>query len=210
MRGLGPSFHRLGFFMSAMLHGKHFLAGTHRGSEHTTTAISPLTGAALPGHFSIASPADVDAAMQAAAEAFPAFAATTGQQRAVFLERIAEEILAIGDTLLERAHLETALPLPRLTGERGRTVGQLRLFAEAAREAAWVDARIDRAQPDREPLARPDLRRMKHPLGPVVVFGSSNFPLAFSVAGGPEFAPARARPPGPPRPAACAPAIRWS
>jgi 2,5-dioxopentanoate dehydrogenase len=184
MRAPRPPFHRLGFFMSTMLHGKHFLAGTHRGSDHTTTAISPLTGAALPGAFSIASPADVDAAMQAAAEAFPAFAATTGQQRAAFLERIAEEILAIGDTLLERAHLETALPLPRLTGERGRTVGQLRLFAEAAREAAWVDARIDRAQPDRQPLPRPDLRRMKHPLGPVVVFGSSNFPLAFSVAGG--------------------------
>lgn len=167
-----------------MLHGNHFLAGTLRGSDRTTTVTSPLDGANVPGRFSVASPADVDAAMRAAEEAFPAFAATTGPQRAAFLERIAEEILALGDVLLERAHLETALPLPRLTGERGRTVGQLRLFAEAARDGAWVDARIDRAQPDRQPLPRPDLRRMKHPLGPVVVFGSSNFPLAFSVAGG--------------------------
>src|SRR5690606_28540093 len=97
---------------------------------------------------------------------------------------IASEIEALGDELLQRAHAETGLPMARLTGERARTTGQLRLFAQLVREGSWVDARIDRALPDRQPLPRPDIRRMLRPLGPVVVFGSSNFPFAFSVAGG--------------------------
>ncbi len=167
------------------LHGMNCVAGTHRGGDgRTFAAISPLDGRELPGRFHVASTADVDDCMRAAAAAAPAFAATSGDQRAALLEAIAEEILAVGDPLLERAGQETALPAARLTGERGRTVGQLRLFAAAARDGSWVDARIDRAVPDRQPLPRPDLRRMKLPLGPVVVFGSSNFPLAFSVAGG--------------------------
>ena len=89
-----------------------------------------------------------------------------------------------GDDLIERAHRETGLPEARLLGERGRTVGQLKQFAQVAREGSWVDARIDTAIPDRQPVPKPDLRRMLRPIGPVVVFGSSNFPLAFSVAGG--------------------------
>jgi len=92
--------------------------------------------------------------------------------------------VVLGDELLKRAHLETGLPEARLTGERARTAGQLRLFAQIAREGSWVDARIDHAIPDRQPAPKPDLRRMLIPIGPVVVFGSSNFPLAFSVAGG--------------------------
>ncbi len=127
---------------------------------------------------------DVQAAMTAAAAAAEPLAHTTGQARAAFLEHIADEIMGLGDTLIERAHAETALPAARLTGERARSVNQLKMFAAAARDGSWVDARIDRALPDRQPLPRPDLRRMKRPLGPVVVFGSSNFPLAFSVAGG--------------------------
>ncbi|HRE05655.1 MAG TPA: aldehyde dehydrogenase family protein, partial [Opitutaceae bacterium] len=104
--------------------------------------------------------------------------------RARLLEAMAAEIEALGDTLLQRAHAETGLPLVRLTGERGRTCGQLRLFAQVVREGSWVDARIDPALPTRQPLPRADLRRMLTALGPVVVFGSSNFPLAFSAAGG--------------------------
>ena len=166
------------------LHGKNFIAGALCDAAETTTAVSPLGGGALEGAFCQATLADVEAALAAAGAARGCFAGTTGEQRAAFLERIATEIEALGDALLERAHLETGLPLPRLTGERGRTVGQLRLFAALAREGNWTDPRIDRALPDRQPLPRPDLRRAKRPVGPVVVFGSSNFPLAFSVAGG--------------------------
>jgi NADP-dependent aldehyde dehydrogenase len=122
--------------------------------------------------------------MEMAEAAFTKYRATSGAVRALFLERAADEILALGDVLIRRAHLETGLPEARLFSERGRTMAQLRLFAQVAKEGSWVDARIDRAQPDRQPLPRPDLRRMLLPMGPVVVFGSSNFPLAFSVAGG--------------------------
>lgn len=127
---------------------------------------------------------EIDQAVSAAAAAAPAFAATSGAQRAAFLEKIADELVALGPTLLERAHAETSLPMPRLEGERGRTAGQLRLFASLVREGSWVDARIDPALPQRTPLPRPDLRRVLQALGPVAVFGASNFPLAFSVAGG--------------------------
>ena len=112
------------------------------------------------------------------------FRETTGEQRAVFLERIADEIMALGDELLVRANLETGLPAARLTGERARTVNQLKSFAQIAREGSWVDARIDTAIPDRQPVPKPDLRRMLIPIGPVIVFGASNFPFAYSVAGG--------------------------
>ena len=128
--------------------------------------------------------AELQQRAEAAEAAAELLAGTTGEARAVFLERIAEEIMALGDALIERAGQETALPAARLTGERARTVNQMKLFATMARDGAWMDPRIDRAQPDRQPLPRPDLRRVKRPLGPVVVFGSSNFPLAFSVAGG--------------------------
>ncbi len=100
------------------------------------------------------------------------------------METIAEEILAVGDALIQRAMLETALPEARLIGERGRTVTQLRLFASLLREGSWVEAVIDTPLPQRQPLPRADLRKMLFPLGPVAVFGASNFPLAFSTAGG--------------------------
>ena len=134
--------------------------------------------------FPPATAAEVDQAVTRADDAFAAYRKLPAERRADFLERIAEQILALGDPLLELAHQETALPLARLTGERQRTVGQLKMFAEVIREGSWVEARIDHALPDRLPVARPDLRRMLIPLGPVAVFGASNFPFAFSVAGG--------------------------
>src|ERR1700758_547715 len=103
---------------------------------------------------------------------------------ATFLERIGDGIIAIGDRLISTCAEETALSADRLIGERARTVNQLRMFADVVRERSWIDARIDTALPDRKPVPKPDLRRMLLPLGPVAVFGASNFPLAFSVAGG--------------------------
>lgn len=167
------------------LHGKNFIAEhLSTGTNETFAVVSPLDGSALAGGFHVAGPADVEAALQAADAAFAVFRDTPAEHRARFLERIADEITALGDTLIDRAHRETALPVARLTGERARTTAQLKLFARVAREESWVDARIDPAQPDRQPQPRPDLRRMLRPIGPVVVFGAANFPLAFSVAGG--------------------------
>jgi len=130
-----------------------------------------------------ASLADVDRVLEAAEGASDEYRHVPTAQRAAFLDRIAEEIERVGN-LLDVAHAETALPAERLAGERARTAGQLRLFANLVREGSWVDARIDRALPDRTPLPKPDIRRMLIPIGPVAVFGASNFPLAFSVAGG--------------------------
>jgi 2,5-dioxopentanoate dehydrogenase len=126
----------------------------------------------------------IDAAFAAAASVFDDFRRIPAERRAAFLERIGEEIEALGDTLLNTANVETGLPVAeRLAGERARTVNQLKMFANLIREGSWVDARIDRAIPDRKP-PKPDVRRMLIPLGPVAVFAASNFPLAFSVAGG--------------------------
>ena len=167
------------------LFGQSLLAGqTGAAGGATFRAINPATGESLAPDFHEASLAEVDAALQAAGAAFEIYRAVPAETRAKLLETIAAEIEALGDALLQRAHAETGLPLARLTGERARTCGQLRLFASVVREGSWVDARIDTALPDRQPLPRPDLRRMLIALGPVVVFGSSNFPFAFSVAGG--------------------------
>lgn len=153
-------------------------------SVNRFSAINPATGAVLDPEFTDATPHEIDQAARDADSAFVAYRKLSGRRKADFLERIGEELLALGDTLIDRCGLETGLPAGRLTGERGRTVSQLRLFAEVLREGSWVEARIDTALPDRTPIPRPDLRRMLIPLGPVVVFGASNFPLAFSVAGG--------------------------
>lgn len=128
--------------------------------------------------------AEVAAACIAAADAFTAYRATGREERAVFLETIAAEILAIGDDLIVAAMQESGLPRARLEGERGRTVGQLRMFADVVRKGAWQQLRIDPALPDRQPLPRPALHLRMIPVGPVAVFGASNFPLAFSTAGG--------------------------
>jgi NADP-dependent aldehyde dehydrogenase len=167
------------------LHGKSILAGkTGQTGGKTFNAFNPATGESLEPKFHEASESEVDNALKASAEAFADFRSRPAEERAKFLETIASEIEALGEALIERGSAETGLPTARITAERGRTCGQLRLFASVVREGSWVDARIDTALPDRQPLPRPDIRRMLRPLGPVVVFGSSNFPLAFSVAGG--------------------------
>jgi NADP-dependent aldehyde dehydrogenase len=146
--------------------------------------INPATEEALDPPFEEAAAPELERACASAWEAFDIFRETSLEARAAFLEAIAAGILALGDELIERATAETGLPRGRIEGERGRTVGQLRLFAQVVREGSWLDARIDPAQPARTPLPRVDLRLRNVPLGPVAVFGASNFPLAFSVAGG--------------------------
>jgi len=147
-------------------------------------AFSTIRQGYLPEEFTIATEEDIEAATAKAAAAFEVYKKTTYEERARFLEAIADEILAIGDALIQRAMLESGLPEARLVGERGRTMGQLKLFAEVLREGSWVEAVIDTALPDRKPLPRVDLRKMLVPIGPVVVFAASNFPFAFSTAGG--------------------------
>ncbi|MCA1187908.1 MULTISPECIES: aldehyde dehydrogenase (NADP(+)) [unclassified Saccharopolyspora] len=167
------------------LTGRMLIAGTPVfGDGEQIRAIDPATGAELEPAYAHGGDAEVARACAAADEAFETYRATTFEQRAVFLETIADNIEAIGETLSARAHAESGLPLARTTGERGRTTGQLRLFAQVVREGSFTGARIDPAQPDRSPAPRADIRQRKIPLGPVAVFGASNFPLAFSVAGG--------------------------
>ena len=162
------------------------LIGNLRGSGNNAgfNAANPQTGALLPPLYNSATPAEVDQAVHFASEAFATYSQTSGKARAAFLRRAADGFDSAKQELAERAHLETALPMPRLLGEVGRTANQLRMFAAIVEEGSWVQARIDPALPDRQPLPRPDIRSMLRPLGPVAVFGASNFPLAFSVAGG--------------------------
>lgn len=147
-------------------------------------SIDAATGEPVGEPFETHGPADVEAACIAAEAAFEPYRHASHEARAKFLETIADEILAIGDDLIVAAMRESGLPRARLEGERGRTMGQLKLFAEVVRKNDWLGIRIDPALPDRQPLPRPDLRMRKIPLGPVGVFGASNFPLAFSTAGG--------------------------
>ena len=153
-------------------------------SGTATPAINPATGATLaPGYF-WTTQADVDRAASLAAQAFAVYQRWPAKRRAAFLRRIADLFEANSATIIERANLETALPPGRLQGETARTCGQLRLFASLIEDGWWVDARLDHGDPNRKPLPGPDVRSMLMPLGPVAVFSSSNFPFAFSVAGG--------------------------
>ncbi len=167
------------------MEGKNII-GYELSAQGTNTfqAIDPSTGAVLPGNFYLAAAGEVDAIAAKAASAFKVYQQKTGEEKAVFLETIADEIMALGDELINRAMAESGLPAARLTGERGRTTGQLKMFAQLLREGSWVQARIDTAIPDRQPLPKVDLRCMMVPLGPVMVFGASNFPFAYSAAGG--------------------------
>ncbi|MBV0912785.1 aldehyde dehydrogenase (NADP(+)) [Anianabacter salinae] len=163
------------------LTGRHLIAGewAEGGSPFQS---DPVTGPALTVLSGVK--AEVDAAMTAAEAAFETYGWTTRDERAAFLEAIADEIEARGDSLTAMGSAETGLPEGRLEGERGRTTGQLRLFASHIRDGAYLDRRHDAALPDRQPLPRPDLRSVQRPIGPVGIFGASNFPLAFSTAGG--------------------------
>ncbi len=150
----------------------------------TFQARNPATGEPLEGEYAEATAGEIDAAARGAERAFEPYAALPAARRAEFLRAVAQQTIGLGDRLLARAASETGLPPARLESERARTVGQILLFAELIEEGSWVGARIDRALPDRKPQPRPDIRRMLVPTGPVAVFGASNFPLAFSVAGG--------------------------
>ncbi|MCB1422580.1 MAG: aldehyde dehydrogenase (NADP(+)) [Nitratireductor sp.] len=164
-----------------MLTGKHLVAGEWVGSKIRFSS-SPAHG---PSHeFAIGTPDLVDQACRAAEEAFWSYGYSSREDRARFLNAVADEIEARGDAITEIGTQETGLPEARLQGERGRTTGQLRLFADHILKGEYLDRRHDAALPDRQPLPRPDLRMIQLPVGPVAVFGASNFPLAFSTAGG--------------------------
>lgn len=166
------------------LTGELFIASKRVARDAGFRAVAAATGSEIEPSFSVATLEDVDAACAAAEAAFLPYSSLPREERAKFLEAIAEEIEALGDELVERAMQESGLPQPRLQGERGRTAGQLRLFAKELRLGDYLRVRIDHAIPDRAPLPKPDLRLRMVPLGPVAVFGASNFPLAFSTAGG--------------------------
>lgn len=150
----------------------------------TFNALNPATGETLEPSYYEATINEVDIAFQAAGRAFWSYRQKKSAEKAFFLDKIADEIMALGDRLIERCSKETGLGETRLIGERSRTVNQLKLFANVVRDGSWVEARIDTALPDRKPLPKPDIRQLLIPLGPVGIFGASNFPLAFSVAGG--------------------------
>lgn len=161
--------------------GKNLIAGTWRETGQTFQS-DPAHGDAH--NFSVGTPDHVDQACEAAEEAFWSYGYSTAESRAAFLNAIADEIEARGEAITEIGTQESGLPEARLQGERGRTVGQLRLFAEHIAKGDYLDRRHDVALPDRAPLPRPDLKMIQRPIGPVAVFGASNFPLAFSTAGG--------------------------
>jgi NADP-dependent aldehyde dehydrogenase len=166
------------------MQGLSFIAGGRGGRFGAAFhALNPVTGEPLEPAFYEVSVAELDRACSAAGLAFEAFHQTSDAARASLLRAIAERIEA-NDEIVARGMLETGLPQARLEGERARTCGQLRLFASLLEEGSWVGARIDHAQADRKPVPKPDIRSMRRPLGPVAVFCASNFPLAFSVAGG--------------------------
>ncbi|MET3936635.1 aldehyde dehydrogenase (NADP(+)) [Arthrobacter sp. OAP107] len=167
------------------LTGHSLIAGqTVAGEGKTTFAFNPATNEQLEPAYTLLTEEQLKAATAAATEAFASFSTLDPETHAAFLDAIADNIEAIGDELTVRAAQETGLPAARLTGERARTTGQLRLFANVVRQGDFRGVRIDPALPDRTPLPRADIRQRQIPLGPVAVFGASNFPLAFSTAGG--------------------------
>ena len=169
----------------AQLSGKSIIGFQSGGDgKPTLFGVNPATGESLEPGYAAVSEAELNRAVDLAAAAFTTFGKSTGAERAAFMRKIADNIEAIGDDLAALAPQETGLPEGRIRMETGRTCGQLRLFASVAEDGSWVDARIDHADPDRAPVPKPDTRSMERPLGPVAVFCASNFPLAFSVAGG--------------------------
>ncbi|MDE3028672.1 MAG: aldehyde dehydrogenase family protein, partial [Paracoccaceae bacterium] len=162
-------------------HGKHLIAGEWVGGGGEFRS-EPAHG---PAHaFQVGTVAQVAQAAEAAEEAFWTYGYSTRAERAAFLNAIADEIEARAETITEIGTQESGLPVARLQGERGRTTGQLRLFASHILKGDYLDRRVDAALPDRQPAPRPEIRLMERPIGPVAVFGASNFPLAFSTAGG--------------------------
>ena len=164
---------------------RHWIAGEWIASSgEGWTAYNPKTSDALPGTFRDAGESEVNAAFHAASSAFQASRALSSETWANLLDTLTTQIERRRDALIARAGLETALPQARLEGELARTTGQIALFARIVRDGSWVEALIDTAEPDRNPLPKPDIRRMARPIGPVVVFDASNFPFAFGACGG--------------------------
>jgi alpha-ketoglutaric semialdehyde dehydrogenase len=168
-----------------MISGNLLIGGSvRRGNNGAFFGLDAATGEPLEGSFGGATIADLEDAAALAWQAFGIYRQASLHLRSRFLSKIADEIAELGEDLISRCMAETGLPRARVESERARTVGQLRLFAAVVRDGSFLEARIDPGLPDRKPSPRPDLRLMKAPLGPVAVFGASNFPLAFSVAGG--------------------------
>jgi len=168
-----------------ILHGYSIINGEPKtGTGEAFQGVDPAKGERLEPAYHCASLEDLNQAADLAGEAFEIYGKLPGKERGRFLRNVAQGIESIVPELVERANRETALPEARLKGEAARTINQLRLFAQVVEEGSWVNARIDPAQPERQPMPRSDIRSMMRPLGPVAVFGASNFPLAFSVAGG--------------------------
>lgn len=167
------------------LEGKNMIGNmTSADGQNFFHAINPVTTQKIEPQFCEATSSEIDRAVKKANEAFQDYRNISGKKRAEFLICIAEEIVALDKVLIERCMEETGLAEARLLNERQRTVNQINMFAALLNEGSWVDARIDAAQPDRKPLPKPDIRSMQKPLGPVGIFGASNFPFAYSVAGG--------------------------
>lgn len=168
-----------------MITGKNYIGNTPSAKgSNTYTTYNPQLNIENKFSFIEATSEEIDQAVRLATAASIEFGALSGEKKAGFLIAIADEILALDDLLIKTYCSETGLPEGRAMGERGRTIGQLRAFAALVEEGSWVEASIDTALPDRKPIPKPDLRKMLMPLGPVVVFGASNFPLAYSTAGG--------------------------
>ena len=168
-----------------MITGKNTIGfKTSKKGSTTFRTFDPKKNAETEWTFYEATKEEIDEAVDLAAEAFEDYKNFSGKQKAEFLNAIADEIEALGEELIKTYCTESGLPEGRAMGERGRTMGQLRMFANLLEEGSWVEAVIEKAQPNREPMPKSDIRKMLFPLGPVVVFGASNFPLAFSTAGG--------------------------
>lgn len=174
-----------GGIKTQMISGKNII-GFELSAEGTETfrAFNPANLIELPELFYSATAAEIEKAVEKASQAYEVYRNKSGSKKALLLRTIADKIEALGGALIERAVMESGLTEARLTGERGRTTNQLRLFASLLEEGSWTEAIIETAIPDRKPAAKPDIRKMLRPIGPVVVFSASNFPLAFSTAGG--------------------------
>ena len=168
-----------------MITGKNYIGNKHSANGNKTyKTFNPKLNLENEWTFYEATEEELNEAAKLASEAFESYRNFTAERKAGFLRVIADEIEALGDLLIETYCLESGLPEGRAKGERGRTVGQLRTFANTLEDGSWVEASIDTALPDRTPVPKPDIRKMLFPMGPVAVFGSSNFPLAYSTAGG--------------------------
>ena len=168
-----------------MLTGKNFIGNTLSSFGNVTfQTFNPELNVKNHQIFYEASKDEINKSVELAKSAFNIYKKTTPKQRSNFINSIADEILLLTEELLEVYCNETGLPAGRSRGELKRTIGQLRSFADLVLDGSWVEASIDTAIPDREPIPKPDLRKMLIPLGPIVVFGASNFPLAYSTAGG--------------------------